>query len=84
MLENDRLLSSREKWLLSFVRTHASLVEELDDVMNGYEYMEQLCKQKGLSHKTASICREYVNRNFMTKGDRVRMLGDMIIHYFNR
>lgn len=84
MLENDRLLSSREKWLLSFVRTHASLVEELDDVMNGYEYMEQLCKQKGLSHKTASICREYVNRNFMTKGDRGRMLGDMIIHYFNR
>jgi hypothetical protein len=84
VLENDRLLSSREKWLLSFVRAHASLVEELNEVMEGYEYMEQLCKQKGLSRKTASFCRDYVNRNFMTKGDRVRMLGDMIIHYFNR
>lgn len=84
ILENDRLLSSRERWLLSFVSTHASLVQELDDVMKGYEYMEQLCKQKGLSHKTASMCREYVNRNFMTKGDRVRMLGDMVIRYFNR
>jgi hypothetical protein len=84
ILENDRLLSGKEKWLLSFVRNHASLVEELDEVMKGYEYMEQLCKQKGLSHETALLCRDYVNKNFMTKGDRVRMLGDMIIQYFNR
>ena len=83
MLENDRLLSSRERWLFSFVRTHASLVEELDEVMKGYEYMEQLCKQEGLSHRTASMCRDYVNRHFMTKGERVRRLGDMIISYFN-
>lgn len=84
MLENDRLLSSRERWLFSFVRTHASLVEELDEVMKGYEYMEQLCKQVGLSHRTASMCRDYVNRHFMTKGERVRRLGDMIISYFNK
>ena len=84
MLENDRLLSGRERWLLSFVRTHASLVEELDEVMKGFEYMEQLCKQEGLSHRTASMCRDYVNRNFMTMGDRVRRLGDMIIRYFNK
>ena len=84
VLENDRLLSGKEKWLLSFVRAHASLVEELDEVMQGYEYMEQLCKQKGLSHKTASLCRDYVNRNFMKKGDRVRRLGDMINCYFYR
>ena len=84
VIENEHLLSSREKYMLGFVKTHASLVEELNDVMAGYEYMEQLCKDEGLSHKTARMCRDYVARNFMTKGDRMRMLGDMIISYFNR
>ena len=84
VLENDRLLSSGERWLLSFVRTHASLVEELDEVMQGYEYMEKLCKQEGLSHRTASMCRDYVNKHFMTRGDRLRSLGNMIISYFNK
>ena len=84
ILENDRLLSSRERYMLSFVRNHASLVEELDDVMQAYEYMEHLCKQDGLSHKTASECRRYINMNLMTKGDRVRRLVDMLIAYFNR
>lgn len=84
VIENEHLLSSREKYLLGFVKTHASLVEELNDVMVGYEYMEQLCKDEGLSHKTARMCRDYVVKNFMTKGDRVRRLGEMIVGYFNR
>ena len=84
ILENDRLLSSKERYMLSFVRAHASLVEELGCVMQAYEYMEQLCKQDGLSHRTASECRRYINRNLMTKGDRVRRLADMLIAYFNR
>lgn len=84
VIENEHLLSSREKYLLGFVKTHASLVEELDDVMTGYEYMERLCKEEGFSHKTARTCRDYVVRNFMTKGDRARRLGDMIIGYLNR
>lgn len=75
VIDNEHLLSSKEKYMLSFVKTHASLVEELNDVMTGYEYMELLCKEDGLSHKTARICRDYVVRNFMTKGDRVRKLG---------
>ena len=84
ILENEHLLSSHERYMLSFVRSHASLVEELDDVMHAYEYMEQLCKQYGLSHKTASECRRYINQNLMTKGDRVRRLTNMLIAYFNR
>ena len=84
VIENEHLLSCREKYMLGFVKEHASLVEELNDVMTGYEYMEQLCKDEGLSHKTARMCRDYVVRNFMTKGDRVRKLGEMIIGYFNR
>ena len=84
VIENEHLLSSREKYLLGFVKTHASLVEELNDVMVGYEYMERLCKEEGFSHKTARTCRDYVVRNFMTKGDRARRLGDMIIGYLNR
>ena len=84
VIDNEHLLSSREKYMLGFVKSHASLVEELYDVMTGYEYMEQLCKEKGLSHKTARMCRDYVARNFMPKGDRVRKLGNMITSYFNR
>ena len=84
VIENEHLLSSREKYMLGFVKTHASLVEELTDVMAGYEYMEQLCKNEGLSHKTARMCRDYIVRNFMTKGDRMRRLGDMVVGYFNR
>ena len=30
------------------------------------------------------MCRDYVVKNFMTKGDRVRRLGNMIINYFYR
>ena len=52
--------------------------------MLAYEYMEQLCKQEGLSHKTASECRRYINQSLMTKGDRARRLADMLIAYFNR
>lgn len=47
VIDNEHLLSSKEKYMLSFVKTHASMVEELDDVMTGYEYMEQLCKEDG-------------------------------------
>ena len=43
-----------------------------------------MCKNEGLSHKTARMCRDYVVRNFMTKGDRVRRLGNMLVTYFNR
>ena len=84
VLENGHLLSNREKYMLSFVWSHASLVEELEDVMQAYEYMEQLCKQEGLSHRTALECRRYVNTHLMTKGDRTRRLADMLIAYFNR
>ena len=84
VLENEHLLSSRERYMLSFVRAHASLVEELDEVMQAYEYTQQLCKQDGLSHRMASECRRYVNTHLMTGGDRVRRLADMLIGYFNR
>ena len=84
VIDNGHLLSSREKYMLGFVKSHASLVEELHDVMTGYEYMERLCKEDGFSHKTARMCRDHVVRNFMTRGDRVRRLGDMIISYLNR
>jgi len=84
VLENEHLLSSRERYMLSFVRAHASLVEELDEVMQAYGYTQQLCKQDGLSHRTASECRRYVNTHLMTGGDRVRRLADMLIGYFNR
>ena len=60
------------------------LVEELAEVMLAYEYMERLCKQKGLSHKTASECRRHIYTHLMTRGDRVRKLADMLIGYFNR
>ena len=84
VLGNGHLLSNRERYMLSFVWSHASLVEELDDVMQAYEYMEQLCKQEGLSHRTALECRRYINTHLMTKGDRTRRLADMLIAYFNR
>ena len=53
-------------------------------IKKAYEYTEQLCKQDGLSHRTASECRRYVNTHLMTRGDRVRRLADMLIAYFNR
>lgn len=84
VLDGEYLLSSHERWLLDFVWQHASLVDELDEVMRAYEHLESLCKQKGLSHKTASECRRYINENLMTRGDRVRRLADMLIGYFNR
>ena len=84
MLEGEHLLSSRERYMLSFVWSHASLVEELDEVMQAYEYMEQLCKQEGLSHRTALECRRCINTHLMAKGDRTRRLADMLIAYFNR
>ena len=84
VLQNEHLLSCHEKWMLGFVRHHASLVEELAEVMQAYEYMERLCKQKGLSHETASECRRHIHAHLMARGDRVRKLADMLIGYFNR
>ena len=52
---------------LGFVKTHASLVEELDDVMTGYEYMERLCKDDG----PHNICSDIIESTFGYFKDRM-------------
>ena len=52
---------------LGFVKTHASLVEELEDVMTGYEYMERLCKDDG----PHNICSDIIESTFGYFKDRM-------------
>ena len=84
VLENDYRLSADESRMLSFVKRHASLVEELHEVMTGFEHMLRLCKTEGLSCQTAAQCRQYISRHFMPSSQRVRQLGQELLEYFDK
>lgn len=84
VLDNDFRLSHDEAAMLSFVKRNASLVEELHEVMTGFEHMLKLCKTEGLSRQTAQQCRYYIHRNFMGSTRRVRQLGQDLLEYFDR
>lgn len=74
-MQSDFKLPALARHLFGFVNTHASLIEEMQEVMDAYRYMEHLCKEKGLSRTTAAECISHIGKTLMPGGERPRRLG---------
>ena len=84
ILQSDVKMPQLAREVFGFVNTHASIIEEMQDVMEAFRFMEQLCKEKGLSDVTVRECVKCINRTLLLGGDRPRMLGELLIGYFRR
>lgn len=84
IMQSDFKLPALARHLFGFVNTHASLFEEMQEVMDAYRYMEHLCKEKGLSRTTAAECISHIGKTLMPGGERPRRLGRLLIGYFRK
>ena len=84
IMQSDFKLPALARHLFGFVNTHASLFEEMQEVMDAYRYMEHLCKEKGLSRTTAAECISHIGKTLMPGGERPRRLGGLLIGYFRK
>jgi len=84
VMQSDFKLPKMARDVFGFVNTHASLIEELQEVMDAFRFMEQLIKEKGLSFDTAGECISYINRTLILGGERPRRLGELLIAYFRK
>lgn len=84
MLANFHTFSVKERNLYSFIPANSSFIEELHDVMGVYEQILKLCKQQGLSQKTATICRKIVYKGLMEGNDRMQKLGNDVLDYITK
>lgn len=84
MMEACGKLTPKERSMYSFVWEHGALVEELSEVMSCFREVLTLCKESGLSRRTAMQCVAIINREFMGRGERLTKLGGMMIGYFTQ
>lgn len=82
MMEAVDSLTPKERSMYSFVWEHGALVKELSEVMSCFRKVLTLCKESGLSRKTAMECVAIINRELMGHGERLTRLGGMMIGYF--
>lgn len=82
MMEACGTLTARERGMYSFVWRHGALVEELSEVMSCFRRVLTLCKESGLSRKTATRCVAIIKRELMGRGERLTKLGNMMTGYF--
>lgn len=84
VMQSDFMLPRMARDVFGFVNTHASLIEEMQEVMDAFRFMEQLIKEKGLSFDTAGECISYINRTLILGGERPRRLGELLVGYFRK
>lgn len=84
IMQSDFRLPGRAREVFGFVKAHASLIEEMQDVMDAFRFMEQLCKEKGLSAETARTCLAHIGRTLAIGGVRPRRIGDLLAGYFRK
>ena len=82
MMEAAGSLTARERGMYSFVWEHGALVDELSEVMSCFRKVLTLCKESGLSRKTAMESVAVINQELMGRGGRLTRLGGMMIGYF--
>lgn len=74
-------LESAEREVLSFVPAHASLVEELSEVMRVVRFIESLCKKEGLSKASVNKCIRHLSATLLQGNERMRRLGLAILEF---
>lgn len=84
IMQSDFRLPQRAREVFGFVKVHASLIEEMQEVMDAFRFMERLCKEEGLSHETAGKCLSCINATLALGGLRPRRLGELLKGYFRR
>ena len=84
MMEASGSLTAKERSMYSFVWEHGALVEELNEVMSCFREVLGICKESGLSGRTAALCVSIINRELMGRGDRLTKLGGMMTSYFTQ
>ncbi len=81
MLQVLHNLSQQEQEVFSFLRTYASFVEEMKDMVSCIHFIETQMKHKGLSKKTIVACRRHVCATIMCGNDRMRQVGRQVLDY---
>lgn len=82
--DNLFLLPPRAEFVFGFVERMGAFIDEMAEVMDWYRYLLKLCKENGLSRKTAKECRRYIHEHFIVGVERQRQLGELLIAYFNQ
>ncbi|MBQ9665982.1 MAG: hypothetical protein IJV33_05895 [Bacteroidaceae bacterium] len=81
MLQMFNRLSRHEQEVFSFLRTYASFVEEMKEMVSCIHFIEAQMKHNGLSKKTIAVCRRHVCATVMCGNDRMRQVGRQILDY---
>ena len=82
MIEAEHKLKSKERKMYAFLWEHGALVEELNEVMDCFRKVLDICKDRGLSRKAVQECNAVVRQGLMGRGNRLTRLGDMMLRYF--
>ena len=84
LMEADQKLTPKERKMYSFLQEHGALVDELYEVMQCFRHVLTICKDAGLSRRSAAQSISFINQDLMGRGDRLTRLGSMMIGYFTR
>ena len=84
VLSNYHRMADGERYYYSFVARNASIVEELDEVLSACSDIMRICKQEGLSQKSACQCKAIIRHRFQAGSERCRQLYDLMSGYFDR
>ena len=82
MIEAEHKLKSKERKMYAFLWEHGALVEELNEVMDCFRKVLDICKDRGISRKTVLECNAVIRQGLMGRGHRLTRLGDMMLRYF--
>jgi len=83
MQEVYHTLSAEEQSVMSFIPANASLIDELSEVMSCVHYIENMCKQKGISKENAQKCTRHIKNTILHGNERMRNLALQIINYLH-
>ena len=81
MLQIFHKLSRHEQEVFSFLRTYASFVDEMKEMVSCIHFIEMQMKHNGLSKKTIAACRRHVCATVMCGNDRMRRVGQQVLDY---
>ncbi len=72
------------KSIYGFIPQNASLVDELSEVMTCITKIEKDIKVNGISHESATRCRQLVKTRLLQGNERQQKIGTFILEYLNR
>ncbi|EJW99056.1 hypothetical protein EVA_12837 [gut metagenome] len=76
-------LDEKMKDAYSFLLDYKSLIVELSSCVGAIRHVEEICKNRGLCGRTATLCRDYIVRNIIGDANNRRArLGLEMLDYF--